>query len=64
MNFIENKFDLKSYYCTWTSQAAISRLLKLSKGDFFDTARDCLKEETVFGENGLIHQFPEIRDKL
>ena len=64
MNLLENKYNLNSYYCTWTSQAAISRLLKLSKGDFFDTARDCLKEETVFGENGLIHQFPEIRDKL
>lgn len=64
MNFIENKYDLKSYYCTWSSQAVISRLNKISKGDFYDSARDCLREETVFGENGLIHQFPEIRDKL
>lgn len=66
-----------SYFCTWDVQAQriekenaeraektkASGEIKFA-GDQGLTARDAMNEENVFGENGWIHYFPEIRANL
>ena len=64
MNLITSKHDLNSYYCTWSSQADLGALYPRRSDNPVTAMRDMLCEETVFGENGLIHQFPEIRSSL
>lgn len=64
MNFITAKYDLNSYYCTWTSQANLREFYPKRSDNPVTAQRDMLCEETVFGENGLIHQFPSIRSSL
>ncbi len=64
MNLVENKYNLNSYYCTWASQSDLNDILKNTLDSFSSSTRDYLNEETVFGENGLVHQYPEIREKL
>ncbi|MBO5021388.1 MAG: hypothetical protein J6D52_12050, partial [Clostridia bacterium] len=62
MNLIEPKYDINSYFCTWTSQADLCRILPCKAEN--PSVRDTLCDETVFGDGGLVHQFPEVRDKL
>lgn len=64
MNVITPKYDINSYFCTWSSQSDLRKIYtrRFENGVF--STRDMLNEETVFGEGGLIHQFPEIRDRL
>lgn len=64
MNLIKAKHNLNSYYCTWSSQADLGELYPKKSDNPVTAMRDMLCEETVFGENGLIHQFPEIRSSL
>ncbi len=60
MNLIQQKYPVNSYFCTWSSQNDYCALYPQSGR----SARDAMGEEFVFGENGLIHQFPEIRSSL
>ena len=64
MNLIEKKYDLNSYYCTWSSQANLSTRRSKDGTALSALMRDTLNEENVFGEDGLVNQFPTIRDKL
>jgi len=64
MNLLENKYNLNSYYCTWSSQANLSTRRSKDGNSLSALMRDTLNEENVFGEEGLVNQFPSIRDKL
>ncbi len=64
MNFIENKFDLNSYYCTWASQSNLCTRRSKDGTALSALMRDTMNEENVFGEDGLVNQFPTVRDKL
>lgn len=62
----------EDYFCTWDLQAKtnrksaeVKRTAKLAfAGDQGGGARDMLCEETVFGPNGWISYYPEIRSDL
>ena len=64
MNLIKNKYNLNSYYCTWASQSDLSRICSENKIELSSSTRDFLNDKYVFGDKGLVHQFPELRDKL
>ena len=64
MNLIKNKYNLNSYYCTWTSQSDLRRICSENEIEFSSSTRDFLNDKYVFGDKGLVHQFPELRDKL
>lgn len=51
-----------SYFCTWVSQFN-GRSLEAQAADT-PQGRDFLTEETVFGPNGMIHQYKNIREHL
>lgn len=64
MNFIKNNYNLNSYYCTWSSQANLSTRRSKDGTSLSALMRDTLNEENIFGEEGLVNQFPTVRDKL
>ena len=57
MNLMMPRFQTDSYFCTWVAQSQLT--------EYYPGAmRDLLTEQTVFGENGLIRLYPEIRQHL
>ena len=61
-----------NYWCTWATQAMTAKQRAASGELAFDgdqganalTGRNNLDEKAVFGENGWIHDFPEIRKNM
>lgn len=61
-----------NYWCTWATQAMTAKQRAASGELAFDgdqgenalTGRNNLDENAVFGKNGWIHDFPEIREKM
>lgn len=73
MNLIPShaSHDTHAYYCTWSAQNAFwpFSARKVKDSDFLgdqgaEHARDYMTEENIFGHNGLIHQFPEVRSQM
>lgn len=61
MNLIpkQNKNSL-SYWCTWQAQ----NIVAIMQGDGARSARDVLDQTLVFGENGYVHQYGDVRGEL
>ncbi len=64
MNLLKNKYNLNSCYCTWVSQSDLSCIYSENEMELSSSTRDFLNEKYLFGENGLVYQYPTVRDKL
>jgi len=73
---MKEKREIKSYWCTWSTQNYLGgksleslteekKKEKLLDLDGAKLARSMINEENIFGENGLLYQFPkDVRKEL